>query len=70
MAETAWCHKEGTHLYELEVDDDDVRHVGDLDIFTAIVNALENKEPVDGFRRDYWKGELANGLRFWPARRE
>jgi hypothetical protein len=57
MAETGWCHKEGTHLYELEVDDDDIRHVGDIDIFTAIVNGLENKKSVDGFRCDYWKGK-------------
>jgi hypothetical protein len=57
MAETGWCHKEGTHLYELEVDENDVRHVGDLDIFAAMATALTKNEPVDAFRRDYWAGK-------------
>jgi hypothetical protein len=54
MAEIGWCHKKGTHLYELEVDENDIRHVGDIDIFTAMEG---KKEPVDALRRDYWEGK-------------
>jgi hypothetical protein len=47
----------GIDLYELEVDENDVRHVGDLDIFAAMATALTKNEPVDAFRRDYWAGK-------------
>lgn len=57
MAEIGWSHKKNTHLYELEVDENDVRHVGDVDIFTAMEEALRKKEPVDALRRDYWESK-------------
>jgi hypothetical protein len=57
MAEFGWCQKKGFHLYELEVDENDIRHIGDIDIFSAIERALAKKEPTEALRRDYWDGK-------------
>ncbi len=60
-AENGWNYRKGTHLYEIEVEENDVRHIGDIGIFTAIETALRKKETVDVLRRDYWEGKRIGG---------
>ena len=60
-AENGWNYRKGTRLYEIEVEENDVRHIGDIGIFTAIETALRKKETVDVLRRDYWEGKRIGG---------
>src|SRR5262249_7170674 len=48
VAERLWKHKKETHLFELEIDDADVVHRGDLDFFSAAVDAIKaSQSPED-----------------------
>lgn len=54
MAETDWKLKPGRHLYELEVDDADIAHSGDLQIYHEVLRVLRKDLPIDDAVKRYW----------------
>jgi hypothetical protein len=54
VAERLWKHKRGHHLYEMEIDEADVRHIGDLDHFSSVETALRKKEDPEQHVKSYW----------------
>jgi hypothetical protein len=56
FAEFAWRRKKGMHLYEIEVDEQDVLHVANLDAFTAVETAMSKGESPDEPIQEYWSG--------------
>jgi hypothetical protein len=54
MAEEDWKHRKDRHLYELEIDEADIRHRGDLQIFHEVIDAVRIGAPVDEAVRRYW----------------
>jgi hypothetical protein len=54
LAEFDWKLKKDRHLYQLEIDDTDIAHTGDLDAFGEVVTAIRKKEPTEGAVKKYW----------------
>jgi len=59
VAERLWRMKKRTtpvHLFELEIQDDDMIHRGDVDAFTAVTIAIQRHQSPERAVRDYWEG--------------
>jgi hypothetical protein len=46
----------GKHLYEMEIDTDDILHRADLRIYDEIVEALKQNKNVDQLVKEFWQG--------------
>jgi hypothetical protein len=44
------------HLYEMEIDADDILHRADLRIYDEIVEALKQNKNVDELVKEFWQG--------------
>jgi hypothetical protein len=53
-----WPHCGKKYLYELEVEASDVRFEGDLDFYSAAVDAVKGDQPFDCHVESYCGGEL------------
>jgi hypothetical protein len=54
MAEQDWKRKPGRYLYKLEIDDDVIRHSGDLQVYSQVTAAIRKNEPQDELVKKYW----------------
>jgi len=61
FAERTWPISGKTYLYELEVEECRVRHVGDVNCFTAIKAAIAAGEPFEDHVACYWSGGAQPG---------
>ena len=59
-AERAWQHKKGTNLYELEIEEADTLHIGDLQHFSSIVAAMRVGSSTVEAREKYWRSEISS----------
>jgi hypothetical protein len=60
-AKRIWRHTDrGQHLYELEVDEADIEFVGDLDYYSAVVDALAIGMPADDYVKAYCSEIIAS----------
>jgi hypothetical protein len=46
----------GKHLYEMEIDMDDILHRADLRIYDEIVEALKQNKNTDQLVKEFWQG--------------
>lgn len=54
-AERLWRHsKKNEHLYELDVDRADIRHVGDVGLFTLALQVGPQETAMEALVRLYW----------------
>jgi hypothetical protein len=58
FAEFAWSRKKGMHLYEVEIAEEDIVHIGDLNSFTTVVDANKQNKPTGEAVSKYWEGVL------------
>lgn len=59
LARRLWKYSKKKYLYELEVDDGNIRHRGDLNWYSAAVDAVAmGDSPNEGVTK-YWSGESA-----------
>jgi hypothetical protein len=64
------CHlKRAKFLYEMEIEGASVRHRGDVNLYSAAVDAVLAGEPTADFIAKYWCGEIA-GPPWTPPRIE
>ena len=56
MAQFDWTRRKARHLYKLEVDEADIRHRGDLQVFRDVVTTIRKKESADELVQKYWTG--------------
>lgn len=66
LAERLWRLGRARYLYALEIDDTSIRHVGDVNCFSAVVDALANTRSPDDPINRYWRGAAEPG---YSARR-
>lgn len=56
MSERDWSFKKGRYLYELEIEENDIIHRGDLQNFHEVVSALGNGLSAEDLVQRYWSG--------------
>lgn len=54
-----WVHSKKKYLYELEVDEADVRHKGDLNFYSEAVSSAMSGAPFTDAIQSYWRGDNA-----------
>jgi hypothetical protein len=68
VAQRLWGYSRKQYLYELEVDEANIRHVGDLDLYSDAKDAVKNKVSPDAPITAYCNGEVAPPERGGPRR--
>lgn len=69
VAKRLWKLSHRNYLYELEIDEDSIRHIGDLNLYSEAKDAVQGGRSPDKAIESYCKGELA-GPHFGQPRRE
>ena len=59
VARRLWPHSKKKFLYELEVDEADIRHTGDLNLYSAAKDSVAAGSSPDAAINSYCKGETA-----------
>ena len=59
IAKRLWKNSGKRYLYELEVEDASIRHMGDLDLYSAAKDAVKGGKSPDSAIRGYCNGENA-----------
>jgi hypothetical protein len=62
VAEALSNETDGKHLYELEVDPDDILNRSDLGIYDEIVEALKEGRNVKSLVKEFWSGVERSSL--------
>lgn len=69
LAHRLWSFSKKKYLYYLEVDERDVRHIGDVNCYSLAGDEIACGASPDDAIKKYWSGELA-GLGYAPPRIE
>jgi hypothetical protein len=59
VARRLWQLSGKKYLYELEIDESDIRHIGDLNYYSKAKDAAKSGAPFEDFIRRYCGGEVA-----------
>jgi hypothetical protein len=69
LAKRIWPLSKTKHLYELEIQEFNIRHIGDLNWYSAAVDAVKSQMPSEIYIKNYCSGVLS-GLPFTTPRLE
>jgi hypothetical protein len=59
VAERLWrLTRNGEHLYELEVQNEDVRFVGDVSLYTLAKDVRDDELAINALVREYWRSTI------------
>lgn len=59
VAERLWARSKKKYLYEVEIDDADIRHKGDVNQYSEAADAAKLNRPFEDAITKYWNGDLA-----------